>query len=220
VIDEKRCTGCGECSRFCEYNALAVIQSEALVFPELCHSCGGCALVCPAGAIYEAPRQIGRVELAASAGVTLVTGRSNIGQPMMPPIIRAVKKHVPEDRFCIIDCPPGTSCAMTTAIAGSDVAIFVTEPTPFGLCDLDLAAQVATTLGIPFRVVMNREDLGTEDYRSFCSLRGYQVIQKLPNDRRIAEVCSEAGAIFTEMPEYRQVFSSILSAVTRSEVVV
>ena len=41
-IDKTKCNFCGKCSEFCAYNALAVVKSKVLVFPELCHSCGGC----------------------------------------------------------------------------------------------------------------------------------------------------------------------------------
>ena len=42
VIDRTKCTFCGTCSDFCRFNALAVVKSNVLVFPELCHGCGGC----------------------------------------------------------------------------------------------------------------------------------------------------------------------------------
>ena len=50
-IDKEKCDYCGKCSEFCAYNALAVVPSSVLVLPELCHSCGGCELVCPQDAI-------------------------------------------------------------------------------------------------------------------------------------------------------------------------
>ena len=46
VIEEK-CTYCGKCAEVCAFNAIAVIpprgglKGGVLVFPNLCHSCGG-----------------------------------------------------------------------------------------------------------------------------------------------------------------------------------
>ena len=43
----------------------------------------------------------------------------------------------------ILDVPPGTSCPVVEAVRGADYLLLVTEPTPFGLHDLRLAAEVA-----------------------------------------------------------------------------
>ncbi len=52
-IDEDKCKRCGRCSEFCAYNALAVFTKSVLLFKELCHGCGGCALVYPEGTVSE-----------------------------------------------------------------------------------------------------------------------------------------------------------------------
>ena len=46
-IDPGICTACGDCIRFCRFNALALAGQTVLLFDELCHGCGGCAIVCP-----------------------------------------------------------------------------------------------------------------------------------------------------------------------------
>jgi MinD superfamily P-loop ATPase len=62
----------------------------------------------------------------------------------------------------LIDCPPGTSCPMITAVKGSDFVLLVTEPTPFGLHDLTLAVETVRKLKLPFGVLINRSDTGDE----------------------------------------------------------
>ncbi|RQD73116.1 MAG: (4Fe-4S)-binding protein, partial [Halanaerobium sp. MSAO_Bac5] len=52
-IDAEKCTACRRCVDFCQYNALALILDNVLVFEEVCHSCGGCKIVCPENAIKE-----------------------------------------------------------------------------------------------------------------------------------------------------------------------
>ena len=52
-IDEARCTYCGRCAEVCQFHAIAVIGKKTLVFPELCHGCGSCTLVCPENAILK-----------------------------------------------------------------------------------------------------------------------------------------------------------------------
>ena len=138
-IDESKCTACGECGRICQYHAIVSLKAKALVFPELCHGCGGCARVCPTGAIREVKAEIGIIEGGVRDQVKFVQGRMKIGQAMSPPLIRAVKQYAAaddvadddnanaaddgdadDDGLTIIDCPPGTSCPVITAIRGSD----------------------------------------------------------------------------------------------------
>src|SRR4030042_2334081 len=54
-IDEEKCTYCRRCAEFCQYNALFVVGETAMVFPDVCHSCGGGKLVCPEGALTGEP---------------------------------------------------------------------------------------------------------------------------------------------------------------------
>ena len=163
VVDEAKCTGCRKCAEVCQYHAIAVLQ-KALVFPELCHSCGGCALVCPTGAIREKDRPIGvvdtgwalRTDSGQADGIAFVQGRLNVGEPVAPPLIRAVKKLAIADGVAIMDAPPGTSCPVVTTVRDADYVLLVTEPTPFGLNDLRLAVEMIRHLDLRHGVVINR----------------------------------------------------------------
>ncbi|HOV68544.1 MAG TPA: P-loop NTPase, partial [Methanoregulaceae archaeon] len=46
-FDTVACDLCGRCGEFCRFGAITVLRDRVLLFPELCHSCGGCMLVCP-----------------------------------------------------------------------------------------------------------------------------------------------------------------------------
>jgi len=65
------CTLCGICVDVCEYNALAMVGTKILVFPQLCHGCGSCKLQCPVDAITEKPRPIGTIRSASIENLTL-----------------------------------------------------------------------------------------------------------------------------------------------------
>jgi len=212
-VDEAKCNACGECGRICEFHAIVVLRTAPLVFPELCHGCGGCAQVCPTGAIKEVAREIGVVEAGVGKGVEIVQGRLNIGHPMSPPIIRAVKRHASPENLNIIDCPPGTSCPVVAAMRGSDNVLLVTEPTPFGLHDLKLAVETVRQLGIPFGVIINRADSGDDRVAEYCHREGIPVLLEIPEDRRIAEAYSRGETILEAIPEMRQVFIDLLARV-------
>ncbi|MFH1024721.1 MAG: ATP-binding protein [Planctomycetota bacterium] len=208
-VDETRCNVCGECSRFCQYGAIVCMKTKPLVFPEICHGCGGCARVCPQGAITETDREVGVVETGTRGPVRFVQGRLNVGHPMSPPLIRAVKKHVRNEGISIIDCPPGTSCPVIAALRGCDFVILVTEPTPFGLHDLALAVETVRQLDIPFGVVINRADAGDSRVEVYCRKESIRVLLKVSEDRRVAEAYSRGEVMVEVLPEYRDGFERL-----------
>jgi MinD superfamily P-loop ATPase len=214
-VDESTCNACGECARLCQYHAILPLGKRVMVFPELCHGCGGCAKVCPTGAIREVEREIGVVEIGAAGGVAFVQGTLAIGQPTAPPVIRAVKHHTAYDRLNIVDCAPGTSCPVVTAVRGSDYVLLVTEPTPFGLHDLKLAAETVRQLGIPFGVVINRAGIGDDRVQSYCAGEGIPVLLEIPDDRRIAEAYSRGQAASDAVPELRKAFEGLVRALDK-----
>ncbi len=139
-IDPALCTACGKCVEVCQFNALAKVGGKVMVFPQLCHGCGSCTWNCPEDAIQEVPHPIGRMEGGNTAeGIQCLQGTLIISEPMSTPIIRQLKKwqKVGEDVVVNRDAPPGASCAVVETLRGADFALLVTEPTPFGLHDLD-----------------------------------------------------------------------------------
>jgi MinD superfamily P-loop ATPase len=212
-VDEKLCDGCGECGRFCRYKAIVAIKTAPLIFPELCHGCGGCAKICPRHAIREVPRTIGQVETVQRDNITLIQGRLNIGEAMAPPLIRAVKQRLVPGLPAIIDAPPGTSCPVITTLQKADYALLVTEPTPFGLNDLQLAVSMVRDLGVPFGVAVNRQGSGDDRVHDFCRAEGIPILLEIPDDRRIAEAYSRGDLIVDALPEYRDRFRGLLTRI-------
>ena len=214
AIDEARCNGCGRCADFCRYNALAVIKGSVLTFPELCHSCGGCLLACPLKCISETERRIGVIREGRSGNITLRQGLLDIGEPVAVSIIRQLKSSLEDDALIIADCPPGTGCNMVSSVEASDFCILVTEPSPFGRHDLELAHRVALELEIRHGVVINRAAPSNRIIEDYCESEGIECLGKIPYDRRIAEFCSR-GEILPEIaPAWREEISRMLERVT------
>ncbi len=208
-IIEERCDYCGECAKFCQYNALFVVGETAMVFPELCHSCGGCSIVCPRDAIVEEPREIGRVLKGSAGDISLVYGEINVGEPLSVPVISAVKKHIRESSTVILDAPPGTACPVVETIHGADFCLLVTEPTPFGLHDLQIAVEVVRELGVPMGVVVNFAGIGDRGIYDFCEKQDIPIMMEIPFDRRIAELYSRGTPFVTAMPEWKKRFMDL-----------
>ncbi len=213
-VDYHRCDFCGECARICEFNAIAVVPDKVMIFPELCHSCGGCYHLCPQKAIREIPREIGVINRGRGLGLDFIEGRLNIGEAMAPPVTRAVKQSVTDAPLIIIDAPPGTSCPVIEAVKGSDYVALVTEPTPFGLNDLRLAAEMLRELGLPFGVVINRSGSGDGDVIRYCRDEDIEILLKIPDDRKIAESYSKGEIFARTSADYRKGLENLFDRIT------
>lgn len=211
-IDESRCTACGECVSFCAYKALVRLGKVVMVFPELCHGCGGCTLVCRQGAISEVPKPLGVVEQGSAQGAVFVQGRLAIGEAMSPPLIRAVLDATPPMGITIIDAPPGTSCPAIAAIRAADYVLLVTEPTPFGLNDLGLALDMVVALEIPYGVLVNRAEAHNADAQDFCAHRHAPIVGQIPDERCVAEAYSRGELIIDAVAGAQQRFGQLWNA--------
>jgi MinD superfamily P-loop ATPase len=240
-VDLEACTCCGRCAEVCQYHAIVVVGEKVLVFPDLCHGCGSCALNCPTQAIREVLHVIGTVErgwagLVADfpsapgrpGGIEFAQGTMNVGEPMAVPIIRQLKRWAippdastglggtPGDRPVILDAPPGTACPVVESMRGAEFVLLVTEPTPFGLHDLRLAVEVARDeLGLHVGVVINRDGIGDQGVDDYCTAEGIPILMRIPLNRQIAEAYSDGRALVEARPEYRERFRGLYDAVRR-----
>jgi MinD superfamily P-loop ATPase len=212
-VDLDKCTGCGRCGQICQYGAIVAINDQVLTFDKLCHSCGGCWRVCPVEAIVPEPIPIGAIERGSSQDVDFVSGRLEIGHVTTPALIRAVKKEIASDGLTILDVPPGTSCPVVTALNGVDCVLLVTEPTPFGLNDLVLAVELAREMRLPFAVAINRDGIGDDRIDRYCLEEDIDIVVRLPDDRRVAELYSEGRMIAEGLPEMNAHFCRLLAHV-------
>ncbi|MEN6412644.1 MAG: ATP-binding protein [Veillonellales bacterium] len=205
-INLSLCNGCGDCSAVCLFNAIAVGGKTALLFDELCHSCGGCLLACKQQAISEQKKAIGTLSIGKSArhpGIRLVSGKLKIGTPSAVPLIKKMKQELAKHTGdLLLDCPPGTSCSMVAAVKGSDYCVLVTEPTPFGRHDLELAMNITRLLQIPTGVVINKSDGGEGDknIEAFCRNRQIPLLAKIPHSLSFAKQYA-AGIISDKFKE-------------------
>jgi MinD superfamily P-loop ATPase len=239
-VDLESCIYCGRCAEVCQYNAIAVVGENVLVFPELCHACGSCTLNCPTEAITEILDVTGVIERGSSRLASVSdngrgSGRSelhggtiefaqgilNVGEAMAVPVIHQLKRWVipprAGERAVILDAPPGNACPVVEVMNGADFVLLVTEPTPFGLHDLKQAVEVARDeMGLPVGVIINREGVGDEGVDAYCAAEDVPILMRIPLERRIAEAYSEGVPLVATVPEYRQAFVELYRAIVAS----
>jgi MinD superfamily P-loop ATPase len=213
-VDNSRCTFCGACSELCQFKAISVMGKLVLTFPEMCHGCGGCIALCPEKALSPSTRELGEISWGRAGHAGFLMGRLRIGEAMSPPLMRLVKAKLGEmiaanARDAIIDAPPGVSCPAVNAVIDSDVIILVTEPTPFGFYDFQLAWEAFAPLGKPMGTVVNRAGLGNDDIYRFCRDQGLPILAEIPFDRAIAEAYSRGRVIAEVSPELKETFVSL-----------
>ncbi len=216
-VDERICTHCGKCTEVCQYHAIAVLGKKVLVFPQLCHGCGSCTRICPEVAIAEVPDIMGVLESGpARAGIDFARGVMNVGEPMAVPVIRQLKQWAKpkEGQIVIVDAPPGTSCPMVEAVRGADFLLLVTEPTPFGLHDLQLAVQVGRELATPTGVIINRDGIGNEDVDTFCTVERLPILMRIPFEHAIARGVARGQTLTEIRPAYITEFRQLLAHIT------
>jgi MinD superfamily P-loop ATPase len=219
-IDPEHCTLCGLCSAACQFNALAQSPTKVQFFAELCHGCGVCSFVCPKeGALREESRRLGEVSVGKATRknssskenpLFVSQGKLDIGERLATPLIQAVKKTIRGDRTVVIDAPPGTSCPLVETVLGADYCLLVTEPTPFGLHDLQLTVEVMRLLSLSFGVILNRCDSGDQQVLDYCRKEDIPIWMKIPFRRDLAEAYSRGVPLIEADPGFKTLFQELV----------
>lgn len=226
-VNKELCSGCRKCVDFCKFNALAFIKKAPIVFGDICHSCGGCSLLCPENAITEKDKVIGKIEKGKSQGIDIYTGILNTGEVSGVPIIEKlleenrksssngeVSNNIEEnEKLSIIDCPPGSACIVMESIKDADFCVLVAEPTAFGAHNLEMVYELVSLFGKPFGVVLNKCLDGENPSEEFCKEKGIKILGRVPFEKELGELNSNAKIAARESERYNKLFKNILKTV-------
>lgn len=172
---------CSPAADFCRTRALAVVGDEMLVFPELCTGCGGCFRICPEGVLQPVEHVVGWVKSGrAKNGIRFTAGELRVGQQRTETVIREVKKKLNPETDSIIDAPPGNARGAREALEGCDFCLLITEPTPFGLKDLQGNKALCDLLNIPAGVIVNRAGGLYQGIREWCAAQKIPILAEIP----------------------------------------
>jgi len=224
VADESKCTYCRACAELCQFKAISVLSNVLLIFTEMCHGCGGCLAICPEKALSPGQRELGEIVWGQAGSAGFLMGRSRVGEAMSPPLMREVKKKLQvmlegSAADVIIDAPPGVSCPAVNAVMDADVIALVTEPTPFGLYDLQLAYEAFLPLGKPMGIVINRAGLGEDKVYDFCRSRDLPIWAEIPYDRQIAVAYSNSQIIAAVSAQHKALFTDLADKINQAGVI-
>lgn len=178
--------------------------------------------VCPEGAISWGTRKLGEISWGKAGPVGFLAGELRVGEAMSPPLMKQVLKSLqnkevsPGAADVLIDAPPGVSCPAISAVIDSDLILLVTEPTPFGAFDLQLAHHAFESLGKPMGVIVNRAGIGDDRVYRFCREVGLPVFAEIPYDRAIAEAYADGQIIAQSSIELGALFSRLVKTIQQA----
>lgn len=215
AFDAGKCSGCRRCVERCRFNALVFVKGAPMLFGEVCHSCGLCAWVCPEGAVREEGLEVGAIETGMSGDIKVVTGELKLGEATGVPVIAAALEEAGDEGTVIIDCPPGSACPVMEAAREADYCVLVTEPTAFGLHDLQLVAELMHVLKKPCGVVINKAGTDYPELDAWLSSVGLPVLARIPYSERLAGLIAQGRLAYACDEEAQQIFTRLLSQVRK-----
>ncbi len=213
--DMEKCTRCRKCVDFCKYNALALVNDKMLIFYEICHSCGGCALFCPAKAMTEKERAVGTIEDGWSGAVKVLTGYLNTGEASGVPIIKELLDKLCEEDDIVIDCPPGSACIVMESIREADYCVLVAEPTLFGVHNLSMVYELVKLFRKPFGVVLNKCLPEENPSKQFCLEHDISILAEIPYDEELGRLNSQGHIAVREDKRYLGLFKTLLESIKK-----
>ncbi|MCT4583454.1 MAG: ATP-binding protein [Peptostreptococcaceae bacterium] len=198
LIDNEKCTLCKICATECQFNALAGLKNNIMLFDKLCHSCGTCSLVCKYDAIKEINREIGHIKKGNFKGNTVYEGRINVNEPMGIAIIKKLKELASKEDNVLLDSPPGTSCNVVETLQDVDYAVLVTEPSAFGLHDMDMAYNLTKKYNIKSGIIINRSNEDDYIIEDYAKKNNIKILGKIPFSKQAAKIYSNAELLIED----------------------
>ena len=170
TIDSSLCIACGQCLRYCRFDAIHPTPDGRTyqVDPIACEGCGVCERFCPAEAIDFSPAVNGEWYVSNTRYGPMVHARLGIAEENSGKLVTLVRKKAKETaqalglNLMITDGSPGVGCPVMASLTGADGVLLVTEPTPSGFHDLDRVVDLLQRFQLPAMVCINKADLNLE----------------------------------------------------------
>ncbi|MBI4880234.1 MAG: 4Fe-4S binding protein [Planctomycetes bacterium] len=218
-IDQAACIQCGACLATCRFGAVYVKNGCYGVDALRCEGCLACTLVCPQQAIEARRAESGELLISDTEHGTLVHARLLPGRENSGKLVSAVRKEAAVQAkreragLVIADGAPGIGCPVIAALAGVDLALLVTEPTPAGEQGIERVLSVAQHFGVP----ANRADLSAENTAAIerrLAERGVPLLGRIPYDRSVVEAtASLRPAVLAASAPVREALTALAAAV-------
>lgn len=188
MIDPEKCTACGLCRDYCQFDA---ISDTFRVDPIDCEGCGVCVYFCPENAIDFPINTCGKWFASDTRFGPMVHARLGIAEENSGKLVSLVRKEaraIAEKEaldLIITDGPPGVGCPVIAAIGGASAVLIVAEPTVSGQHDMQRVVELAAFFNVPAMVCINKFDLNPQlaaEIEAYAAANGLQAVGRIPFD--------------------------------------
>jgi MinD superfamily P-loop ATPase len=102
---------------------------------------------------------------------------------------------------------------MIESVRDSNYCLLVTEPTPFGLHDLELSLEAIEMLGIPGGLVINRWQGEDGELTALSDKTGVPILGRIPFSPVLARAYMQGKNPLEAMPSLRGILTDIFSQI-------
>ena len=223
AVITRRCDRCQQCIDVCHFDAIRSQEPHPVIDPIKCEGCKVCVALCPLDAIDFPQTQCGQWHLAETrfgpmVHARLFPGEENSGRlvTLLKNKAKALAKEQNLD-LILADGPPGIGCPVISSLAGANLAVVVSEPTPSGIHDLKRVIDLCDHFQLPAGVIVNKWDLNrdlAQDIKHFCRQKEIPILGELPHDPAFVEAMVIGRTITEYQPNgvgecIRQIWSTI-----------
>lgn len=196
IIDSTKCSQCGLCAEMCRFDAIKQTDDGFQVAPFRCEGCKVCVEFCPEDAIDFPIRHCGQWYVSTTRFGTMVHAQLFPGEENSGRLVTLLKQEAQKiaeaegSKLVLCDGAPGIGCPVISSLAGTDLAVLVTEPTPSGMHDLERVAELCEGFKTKVAVLVNKWDINpefTEKIETYCKSKGYTVLCRFPHDRAVTD---------------------------------
>jgi MinD superfamily P-loop ATPase len=206
LIDERRCSQCGQCRDLCQFEA---INLDFEVDPIACEGCGVCVHFCPEKAIDFPINTCGEWYISDTRLGPMVHARLGIAEENSGKLVSLVRnkaKAIAEETgadLILTDGPPGVGCPVIASIGNADAVLVVTEPSVSGIHDLKRILTLTEHFRVPAMVCVNKYDLNralTDDINTYALNSHAAPLGQIPFDTAVTHAMVQARTILEYDP--------------------
>lgn len=209
-IIQHKCTKCGICIDYCEFEAIKFENGNVIISEVLCDGCHLCKRICPTNAIIMLQNNKSKMIAGSFRNGKMVYGRLAPGEENSGKLVNYVRDNAKaiakkeNIQNIILDGPPGIGCPVISTITGVNQVVIVTEPTLSALSDLTRATEITQIQQLKTSVVINKFDLNPEishQIEAYCKKINVPIYAKIPYDPDMVNAMVSCKSIIEYKPK-------------------